>query len=106
MAPSSPWSARPAAASRPCSRSSLASSPARPGRRGAPIPGPRRDIGCVFQSPVLFPWRTVLDNVLLPIDVQRLGRDRHRAIAGDLLTLVGLAGFEQRYPWELSGGMQ
>jgi NitT/TauT family transport system ATP-binding protein len=74
--------------------------------RGSRIAGPRRDIGVVFQSPVLFPWRTVLDNVLLPIDVQRLGRDRHRKQALDLLALVGLAGFAERYPWELSGGMQ
>ena len=73
---------------------------------GTPIEGPRRDIGVVFQSPVLFPWRTVLGNVLLPIDVQRLGRDRVHARAMELLSLVGLAGFEQRYPWELSGGMQ
>ena len=74
--------------------------------RGTPIAGPRRDIGVVFQSPVLFPWRTVLDNVLLPIDVQGLGRDRHLAQAMDLLSLVGLRDFERRYPWELSGGMQ
>jgi NitT/TauT family transport system ATP-binding protein len=74
--------------------------------RGTPIVGPRRDIGVVFQSPVLFPWRTVLDNVLLPIDVQRSGRDTHEQVALDLLKLVGLSGFERRYPWELSGGMQ
>src|SRR6201988_3953287 len=55
--------------------------------RGTLIDGPRRDIGVVFQSPVLFPWRTVLDNVLLPIDVQRLGRAQHRRDAGDLLRL-------------------
>src|SRR6516162_3203734 len=74
--------------------------------RGIPITGPRRDIGVVFQSPVLFPWRSVLDNVLLPVDVQRLGRERNVDRAMALLTLVGLAGFEHRYPWELSGGMQ
>jgi NitT/TauT family transport system ATP-binding protein len=74
--------------------------------RGTPIAGPRRDIGVVFQSPVLFPWRSVLDNVLLPVDVQRLGRDRYEKVAMDLLGLVGLTGFEHRYPWELSGGMQ
>jgi NitT/TauT family transport system ATP-binding protein len=74
--------------------------------RGEPIRGPRRDIGFVFQSPVLFPWRTVLENVLLPVDVQRLGRREGRARALDLLALVGLQGFEHRYPWELSGGMQ
>jgi NitT/TauT family transport system ATP-binding protein len=74
--------------------------------RGTPIAGPRRDIGVVFQSPVLFPWRTVLDNVLLPVDVQGLGRKRHVQAALDLLALVGLKGFEHRHPWELSGGMQ
>src|SRR6476660_764276 len=74
--------------------------------RGTPISGPRRDIGVVFQSPVLLPWRSVLDNVLLPVDVQRLGRDGHLKVALELLSLVGLDGFERRYPWELSGGMQ
>jgi NitT/TauT family transport system ATP-binding protein len=74
--------------------------------RDVPVTGPRRDIGVVFQSPVLFPWRTVLDNVLLPVDVQRLPREEHLPRALDLLALVGLAGFERRYPWELSGGMQ
>jgi len=74
--------------------------------RSVPITGPRRDIGMVFQSPVLFPWRTVLDNVLLPVDVQRLGREDNRSRALELLALVGLSGFEHRYPWELSGGMQ
>src|ERR1700752_4970474 len=74
--------------------------------RGTPITGPRRHIGVVFQSPVLLPWRSVLDNVLLPVDVQRLGRDGHLKVALELLSLVGLDGFEHRYPWELSGGMQ
>jgi NitT/TauT family transport system ATP-binding protein len=74
--------------------------------RGTLIDGPRRDIGVVFQSPVLFPWRTVLDNVLLPVDVQRLDRSRYARVGLDLLTLVGLRGFDHRYPWELSGGMQ
>ncbi len=73
---------------------------------GSPITGPRRDIGVVFQSPVLFPWRSVLGNALLPVDVQRLGRSESRGRAMDLLKLVGLEGFEHRYPWELSGGMQ
>ena len=72
----------------------------------APIEGPRKDIGMVFQLPVLFPWRSVLGNVLLPVDVQRLGRERMTRQALDLITLVGLSGFENRYPWELSGGMQ
>ena len=73
---------------------------------GTPIEGPRRDIGMVFQSPVLFPWRTVLGNALLPVDVQELGRDKMIAQAKALISLVGLGGFENRYPWQLSGGMQ
>ena len=73
---------------------------------GSAITGPRRDIGVVFQQPVLFPWRTVLGNVLLPIDVQRLGRAAARERAMALLALVGLQGFEERLPRELSGGMQ
>jgi NitT/TauT family transport system ATP-binding protein len=73
---------------------------------GTPIDGPRRDIGMVFQSPVLFPWRSVLGNVLLPVDVQQLGRERMSKRALELINLVGLSGFENRYPWELSGGMQ
>ena len=60
----------------------------------------------VFQSPVLFPWRSVLDNALLPVDVQRLGREQLLERAHALIALVGLSGFEHRYPWELSGGMQ
>ena len=73
---------------------------------GTPIEGPRKDIGMVFQTPVLFPWRSVLGNVLLPADVQRLGREEMTKRAMELLALVGLTGFERRYPWELSGGMQ
>jgi NitT/TauT family transport system ATP-binding protein len=84
----------------------LASSEGEALLRGTVIAGPRRDIGVVFQSPVLFPWRSVLDNVLLPVDVQGLGRQSHVRAALDLLGLVGLQGFEHRYPWELSGGMQ
>jgi NitT/TauT family transport system ATP-binding protein len=74
--------------------------------KGSPIEGPRRDIGVVFQSPVLFPWRNVLGNVMLPADVQRLDKDEMRKRALDLIKLVGLSGFEDRYPRELSGGMQ
>jgi NitT/TauT family transport system ATP-binding protein len=70
------------------------------------VDGPRRDIGVVFQSPVLFPWRTVLENVLVPVDVQRLDRGKGIARARELLALVGLAEFEARFPAELSGGMQ
>lgn len=74
--------------------------------RGAPITGPRRDVGVVFQSPVLFPWRSILENVLLPIDVLRLNRKEYVPKAEALLAMAGLSGFEKKYPAELSGGMQ
>ncbi|MSP88582.1 MAG: ABC transporter ATP-binding protein [Alphaproteobacteria bacterium] len=73
---------------------------------GRPVQGPRADVGIVFQSPVLLPWRTVIGNVMLPIDVLGLDRPSHRTKARELLALVGLAGFEEAYPQELSGGMQ
>ena len=73
---------------------------------GRPVSGPSRSVGIVFQDPVLLPWRTVLDNVMLPVQVLRLERDPYRVRALDLLRLVGLAGFEAKYPHELSGGMR
>ena len=74
--------------------------------RDTPIDRPRKDIGVVFQAPVLLPWRTVLQNVMLPVEVQRLDRATHRKRAEDLLSTIGLDGFAERYPFELSGGMQ
>ena len=73
---------------------------------GSPIVGPRRDIGVVFQSPTLLPWRTVLDNVMLPIHVLGLDRTEGEERARGLIEMVGLAGFEMKYPNALSGGMQ
>ncbi len=73
---------------------------------GNPITGPRRDVGVVFQDPVLLPWKRVLDNVLLPAVVRRTDIAAARTRARSLLRLVGLDGFEDRYPSELSGGMQ
>jgi NitT/TauT family transport system ATP-binding protein len=73
---------------------------------GNEIKGPRRDIGIVFQSPVLLPWRSVIENVMLPVQVQHRDKPKHTRIADDLLKLVGLEKFSLRYPWELSGGMQ
>ena len=73
---------------------------------GAPVTGPRREIGVVFQQATLLPWRTVLDNVLLPAQMQRLDRARSTGRARDLIELVGLDGFTDKYPFELSGGMQ
>lgn len=74
--------------------------------KGQPLEGPNRNIGMVFQSPVLLPWRTIEDNVLLPIELQRQNPKEHRARALDLIRMVGLEGFERKYPSELSGGMQ
>lgn len=73
---------------------------------GKTVSGPKRDAGMVFQRPALLPWRTVLENILLPIEIGgRIGDDdRRRAI--ELIELVGLEGFENRAPRELSGGMQ
>jgi NitT/TauT family transport system ATP-binding protein len=73
---------------------------------GSRVARPRRDVSLMFQRSALLPWRTVLDNVLLPVEILRLDRKRYRARAEDLLGLTGLEGFEGRRPYELSGGMQ
>jgi NitT/TauT family transport system ATP-binding protein len=73
---------------------------------GRSLSGPSRELGVVFQAPVLLPWCTVLQNVMVPIKVQRRDRAQFEARARALITMVGLAGFEQKYPAELSGGMQ
>ena len=67
---------------------------------------PRRDVSMVFQRPALLPWRGVLDNVLLPVEMFGWRRAAYRDHAMELLEMVGLAGFERRLPHELSGGMQ
>ena len=67
---------------------------------------PSRDIGMVFQAPLLLKWRRILENVLLPAEILGLPAAASRARAKDLLNLVGLSGFEDKYPYELSGGMQ
>jgi NitT/TauT family transport system ATP-binding protein len=64
------------------------------------------DVGIVFQDANLLPWRTIVQNVLLPAQVLRLDRNRSIAQAHELLELVGLKGFEDKYPFELSGGMR
>jgi len=74
---------------------------------GKPVMGTRRDIGMMFQHATLFPWRTTLENIVLPIEI-RDGKHAARAKHDDarrLLDLVGLKGFENVYPNELSGGM-
>ena len=68
--------------------------------------GPRREIGMMFQTAVLFAWRTVLDNVLLPVEIFGWERAKYQERALEILELVGLKGFERSYPRQLSGGMQ
>jgi NitT/TauT family transport system ATP-binding protein len=80
---------------------------------GQPVAGPLKISGMAFQAPSLLPWRTTLDNVLLPLEIvepyrgqfkqkRRAYEERARA----LLAKVGLAGYEDKFPWQLSGGMQ
>ena len=80
---------------------------------GQRVTKPLSIVGMAFQSASLLPWRTTLDNVMLPLEIAephrrrlRANREEYKAKARDLLGLVGLAGFEDRFPWQLSGGMQ
>jgi NitT/TauT family transport system ATP-binding protein len=73
---------------------------------GAPVREPRREVALLHQRPALLPWRTALGNVLLPAEILGLPRAACRVRAAELLDSVGLAGFHQKHPHELSGGMQ
>jgi NitT/TauT family transport system ATP-binding protein len=80
---------------------------------GQPVAAPLKNVGMAFQNPVLLPWRSVLDNVLLPLEILRENRDPRAPATGLwgerarlLLATVGLAGAERRQPRELSGGMR
>ncbi len=80
---------------------------------GQPVTGPLKISGMSFQAPSLLPWRTTVDNVLLPLEIVEPYRSQFRrrrkefeAKARELLQSVGLAGFEDKFPWQLSGGMQ
>ncbi|MFJ6567719.1 ABC transporter ATP-binding protein [Streptomyces sp. NPDC091292] len=73
---------------------------------GRDVEGPLPEVGMVFQAATLLPWRTILQNVMVPAEIQRLDKTVYRDRAGDLLQMVGLGGFEDKYPDELSGGMQ
>jgi NitT/TauT family transport system ATP-binding protein len=73
---------------------------------GTPVREPRQDTGIVFQSATLLPWATITDNILFPLKLMKQMRPDSIRTVHDLLKLVGLAGFEHRYPRELSGGMQ
>jgi NitT/TauT family transport system ATP-binding protein len=67
---------------------------------------PARDVGMVFQAPLLLKWRRILHNVLLPAEILGLPAAEARERARSLLALVGLSGYEDKFPYELSGGMQ
>jgi len=73
---------------------------------GQPIRGTRRDVGVVFQSSILLPWRSILENVMLPAEVLGLDKAKARQRAMQLLAMVRLEGFEHKLPRQLSGGMQ
>jgi NitT/TauT family transport system ATP-binding protein len=73
---------------------------------GKPIAGAVKQAGIVFQRDVLLDWRSVLDNVMLPVEIKKLDHKTHLAKARELLASVGLSGFEDKYPGELSGGMR
>ena len=74
--------------------------------RGRTVAAPLSDVGMVFQRPVLLKWRTILDNVMLPIEMLHLPRADGAQRAIDLLKLAGLIDFRHHYPAQLSGGMQ
>ena len=80
---------------------------------GQPVTGPLKISGMAFQAPSLLPWRTTVDNVLLPLEIVepyrssfKARRKQYEAKARELLGSVGLGGYEDKFPWQLSGGMQ
>jgi NitT/TauT family transport system ATP-binding protein len=84
-------------------------SPATSGRvlmNGNPVTKPSREIGFVFQQSVLLEWRTVMENVMLPIEIFKLNLDEYRPKAIELLKTMGLGRFDKHHPIQLSGGMQ
>ena len=74
--------------------------------RGEKVTRPLKDVGVVFQSPALLPWRSTLENILFVAEMGGLRAAAHRKRAAELMELAGLTGFEHNYPHELSGGMQ
>src|SRR5262245_25457040 len=73
---------------------------------GVTVRGPHPAIGMIFQEESTFPWRTVLDNVAFPLEIAGMGKAERYDTARHFVSLVGLDGFERRYPAELSGGMR
>lgn len=74
--------------------------------RGEKVEGPFTDLGIVFQNHVLLDWLTTMGNILFQTDMRRLPRDRYEERARELISMVSLGGFEEVYPYELSGGMR
>jgi NitT/TauT family transport system ATP-binding protein len=73
---------------------------------GKAITKPHSGVGIVFQTAMLLPWRSVFNNVMMPVEVKKLPREEYKKRAQALLDMVGLQGFENKFPWQLSGGMQ
>lgn len=73
---------------------------------GSSLLEPSRRISMIFQTPVLLPWRSVMRNVMLPAEIYGLNTEEYEKLAVELLEFAGLKGFEIKYPFELSGGMQ
>lgn len=73
---------------------------------GQKVSGPSRNIGMVFQSATLLPWKTIAENIMVPIDIQKLDKEEYAQRAEELIKLVDLQDFKDKYPSQLSGGMQ
>lgn len=73
---------------------------------GRPANKPHPDVGYMFQTHALFPWRTVIENAEMALEIAGVGREERRRRAEDMLATMGLAGFENHYPGEISGGMR
>ena len=73
---------------------------------GRPVDGAHKDVGVVFQEESTFPWRSTLDNVAFPLEIEGIDKDEREELARKFIKLVGLDGFEDHYPAQLSGGMK
>jgi NitT/TauT family transport system ATP-binding protein len=73
---------------------------------GRKVEAPQTDVGVVFQEAIMLDWRDVLENVMLQVDIRKMDRSKYEPVARDLLERTGLAGFEKKKPYELSGGMR